>query len=38
MLKNVNKDSRTIGSLNLIDGSFNLMMRLVDFKMWFGIG
>jgi hypothetical protein len=38
MLKNVNKDSRTIGSLNPIDGSLNLMMRLNDSKMRFEIG
>lgn len=28
MLKNVNEDSRTIGSPNPIDGSHNLMMRI----------
>lgn len=32
MLKNVNADSRTIDSLNPIDGSHNLMIRLNDLR------
>lgn len=32
MLKNVNADSRTIDSLNPIDGLINLMIRLNDLR------
>lgn len=37
MLKNVNDDLGTIGSLNPIDGSHNLMIWFSDLEMWFGI-